>query len=114
MLKKQDITVYGDGEQTRDFVNVKDVVQANIRAVQDNLRGAFNIASGTRVSINNLIQILRENHNDKITVKYVNERPGDVKHSLADISLARTKLHYSPQVGLSEGMKEYIEWAKTI
>jgi UDP-glucose 4-epimerase len=110
MLQNKPILIYGDGEQTRDFVHVDDVVQANIKAAEvTGISGAFNIASGTCVTINRLIEIISENRN--IEIKHVSERFGDVRHSLADISLAHEKFGYNPIVDLEKGIKQYIEWA---
>ena len=113
LLRKEGITIFGDGEQTRDFVHVNDVVQANIKAAESiGVSGAFNIASGTRVTINRLVEIIGRDINTKIV--YGNKRQGDVLHSLADISLAKERINYKPTVELEDGIKEYIEWAKTI
>jgi UDP-glucose 4-epimerase len=112
MLRNETITIFGDGEQTRDFVHVDDVVQANIKAAESiGISGAFNIASGKRVTINRLVEIITKNCNAKI--EYGNKRPGDVLHSLADISFAKEKLNFQPNIELEKGLKEYIEWAKS-
>lgn len=110
MLQNKPILIYGDGEQTRDFVHVDDVVQANIKAAEiKGVTGAFNIASGTRVTINRLVEIISDKR--WVEIKHVNERLGDVRHSLADISLAHEKFNYTPKVDLEQGIKKYIEWA---
>ena len=114
MLKNEPLTIYGDGEQTRDFVNVKDVVQANVKAAESvGISGSFNIASGTRVTINSLVDLITKDNKSTI-INHIGERPGDVKHSLADISLANEKLGYTPKIDLIEGIKEYVEWAKKL
>lgn len=112
MLRNEPLLIYGDGEQTRDFVHVNDVVQANIKAADaEGVSGAFNIASGTRVTINRLVEMITKN-NSKVKIKHGPERPADVRHSLADISLARQKFNYVPSVDLESGIEEYVEWAK--
>ncbi|MEO5991269.1 MAG: NAD-dependent epimerase/dehydratase family protein, partial [Ferruginibacter sp.] len=114
MLGNESLLIYGDGEQTRDFVHVNDVVQANIKAADSyDVSGAFNIASGTRVTINNLVKMIKAENLNSGKVEHVSERAGDVKHSLADISLALKLLNYSPLVELGSGIKEYVEWART-
>lgn len=114
MLRGEPLTIYGDGEQTRDFVNVRDVVQANIRAAQTTgLSGAFNIGSGARITINKLVELLQEASGIKPTVSRGAPRPGDVRHSLADISAARAGFGFEPSCGLEAGLKEYMSWAKT-
>lgn len=113
MLRGEPLTIYGDGEQTRDFVNVRDVVQANIRAAKTTgLSGAFNIGSGTRVTINKLVDLLRDASGIAPFVSHGEPRPGDVRHSLADISAARSGFGFDPSCGLEEGLKEYAGWAK--
>jgi len=116
MLNNEPIVIFGDGEQTRDFVHVDDVIQANMKAANaKGVSGAFNIASGTRVTINELVKMItRDNSSRKVEVIYGDERPGDVRHSLADISLANKMIGYQPTVELENGIKEYVEWVKDI
>ena len=114
MLRDEPLNIYGDGEQTRDFVNVGDIVQANIKAAKTvGMSGAFNIASGTNITINELIRNLELILGKKIKVEYQSPRLGDVRHSLADISAAKHILGYYPMVNLHEGLNEYVAWAKT-
>jgi len=113
MLRGEALTIFGDGEQTRDFVNVKDVVRANIKAAQaEGVSGAFNTASGSRVTINDLVALLNQASGIMPVVEYGAKRPGDVLHSLADISAARRAYDYSPSITLEDGLKEYMAWAK--
>jgi UDP-glucose 4-epimerase len=113
MLRGEPITVFGDGEQTRDFVNVRDVAQANIKAaLASGVSGAFNIGSSTRISINALLDLLSAASGIRPTVRYDAPRPGDVRHSLADISAARSAFGFDPHVGLADGLTEYMEWVK--
>lgn len=115
MLRNEDLIIFGDGEQTRDFVHVNDVVQANINAADSiGLSGAFNIASGTRVTINHLVEMITKGSRDLVSIKYGSERPGDVRHSLADISFAREKFNFDPLVDLESGIEEYVKWARSI
>jgi nucleoside-diphosphate-sugar epimerase len=113
MLRGQTLTIFGDGQQTRDFVNVRDVVQANIQAAGAlGVSGAFNIASGTRISIYGLVEKLKGVSGILPDVVYGPPRLGDVRDSLADISAARNAFGYVPKVGLDEGLSEYITWAR--
>jgi len=89
--------IYGDGEQTRDFTFVADVVQANIRAMESDARGVFNIACGRRVSLNTLASILMEITGTRCSPLYEAPRPGDIRDSLADITRAREAFGYVPQ-----------------
>jgi UDP-glucose 4-epimerase len=110
---QQPIVIFGDGEQTRDFVNVHDVVEANYRAATTpGVCGSFNIASGTRISINDLATLVSQTSGVERTVRHVAPRPGDVRHSLADIGAARAAFGYVPRVTLHEGLPEYVNWAR--
>ena len=113
MLGGEPLTVYGDGEQTRDFVNVRDIARANLLAARARgVSGAFNIASGESVTVNKLVGLMREAGGLSVEVEHAPPRKGDVLHSLADISAARGALGYEPAVNLREGLAEYMAWAK--
>lgn len=113
MLRNESLIIYGDGEQTRDFVNVSDVVQANIKAADSiGVSGAFNIASGKRVTINRLVEMITKNNSNSIKIEHGPERPGDVRHSLADIMLAHQRIKYTPGIDLESGIEEYVKWAR--
>lgn len=112
MLRNEPLVIYGDGEQTRDFVHVDDIVQANIKAADSTgISGAFNIASGKNITINNLVKIITKGESSA-RIEYGRERAGDVRHSLADLSLAHQKINYDPTVDLEKGIGEYIEWTR--
>ena len=114
MLRGEGITIFGDGEQTRDFVNVRDVVQANIKAgMSRGVSGAFNIGSGTRISINALVAQLGTAAQLEPVVTYGPPRPGDVRDSLADIGAARAAFGFEPLVTMEAGLPEYLAWART-
>jgi len=113
ILRSEPVTIFGDGEQTRDFVNVRDVVQANYKAAMArSVSGAFNIASGTRITINQLAVLMQTASGRSVPIVHGAPRPGDVRHSLADISAAANAFGYAPTVDLREGLREYMEWAK--
>lgn len=113
MLRGETLTIFGDGEQTRDFVNVKDVVQANIKAAQAHgVSGAFNLGSGTRVTINELVELVGKAGGIEPKVRHGEPRAGDVRHSLADITAAHEAFGFEPGVGLEKGLAEYMRWAK--
>lgn len=106
------ITVFGDGEQTRDFVNVRDVARVNyLAAVSAGARGAYNIGSGASVTINDLIASIRLAGYPDFKVEYAAPRQGDVRHSQADVSAAARDFGYRPSVSLQAGLVEYLEWA---
>ncbi len=104
--------VFGDGEQSRDFTYVENVVNANLLAAEAKLAGAtlVNIACGERTSLNQLIALLNELTNQKLPAQYSPERAGDVRHSLADVTRAGKLLGYEPMVDIREGLKRTLEW----
>lgn len=111
IMRRQAITIFGDGEQTRDFVNVEDVASANIQsALSPDAAGVFNIGSGTRISINALAQWMQKAARVEVGVEYGPPRPGDVRDSLADIRKAQKYLGYEPAVDLYEGLCAYWTW----
>ena len=107
--------IYGDGEQSRDFTYIANVVDANLRAAESSaaIGKTINIGNGKSVTINELLQTLKElSGNPNVTAEYREARPGDVRHSLADLSLANSLLGYTPQVGLEEGLRLTLDWWK--
>jgi UDP-glucose 4-epimerase len=114
MLRGEPLTIFGDGEQTRDFVNVRDVVQANLKAAAaPGISGAFNIGSGTRITINHLVALLKELGGIEPEVHHGPPRSGDVRDSVADVTAAAAALGYAPSVDMRTGLREYITWART-
>jgi nucleoside-diphosphate-sugar epimerase len=107
-------TIFGDGEQSRDFTFVANAVQANLKACAapaEEVSGrVFNIATGTRFSLNQIFEMLGRIIGFNGPAKYAEPRTGDVKHSLADITLAQKHLGYSPDVGFEEGLKRTVKW----
>ena len=112
LLSGETLTIFSDGEQTRDFVNVADVAEANLRAAAADASGAFNIASGKSITINGLVDLLAEVSGLTPQLEYGPPRKGDVRDSLADVSAARDALGWAPNVGLREGLREYVEWSR--
>lgn len=107
-LKNNEVpSIFGDGEQTRDFVFVSDVVEANMKAVTvDGCAGDFfNIATGNKITLNNLLQILSGIYNIEFNVNYSEVRQGDIKESYAKIDKAVSRLDWSPDVALEPGLK---------
>jgi len=111
--RKEAITIFGDGEQSRDFTYVANAVQANLLAARaaENLQGGiFNVGCGERCSLNDMVRILNELTGSTIVPTYAQTRPGDVKHSLADITRAQTILGYRPAVRFREGLALTLAW----
>lgn len=112
-LRGEPLVIHGDGEQTRDFINVRDVALANYRAaLSQNVSGAFNVASGMRVTINQLASMLAEAGGLEVSIQHGPPRAGDVRHSLADVSAARAAFGFEPGVPLEVGLPEYMSWAR--
>jgi UDP-glucose 4-epimerase len=114
MLAGERPVIYGDGEQTRDFVFVKDVVEANILAAgAEGVSGrVFNIASGESFSVNALVRTINEVLGSSIEPVHAPERPGDIRHSSADIHRAETGLHFEPRAGFRRGLQLTLAWTK--
>jgi len=114
MLKAKSPPIYGDGEQSRDFTFIYDVVEANLQACEakEAPGEVLNIACGNRITINELVERLNKILQTRIEPTYESPRKGDVRHSLADISQARETLHYSPQIGFEEGLERTVQWFK--
>jgi UDP-glucose 4-epimerase len=105
-------TIYGDGEQSRDFTYVANVVRANLLACEAGsaaLGGAYNIGCGERITLNDLIGTLGQILEKEIRPEHVAPRDGDIRHSLAAIDAARDKLGFRPEVGLVEGLRQTVE-----
>ncbi len=112
LLENTAPTIYGDGEQTRDFTYVANVVDGVLKAVK--APGAsgkvVNVATGSRISLNKVFATMRDAVGSQLEVTYGPTRHGDVKDSLADITRARTLLGYEPSVSLEAGLKKTLEW----
>jgi nucleoside-diphosphate-sugar epimerase len=112
MLRGERIPVYGDGEQTRDFTHVSDVVEANVRAIDGPAGRVFNVAGGSRVTVNHVIGTLEELVGRPALVDRQERQAGDQRHTWADTSAAREALGYVPQVGLHEGLATEVNWLR--
>ena len=107
------IVIFGDGEQTRDLINVADVAQANVRVgATAGAVGTFNIASATQISINRLAQLIREMSGRAARIEHGPPRPGDVRDSVADIGAAARAFGFKPVVAIEPGLREYLAWAE--
>lgn len=103
--------IFGDGNQTRDFAFVRDVVKANILSMEkEQAEGIFNIACGQKTRLNQLARIIMEIMGLEADLIYHERRPGDIQDSLADISMAKKELGYEPDYDLISGLRETVEW----
>ena len=114
VLDHRSPAIFGDGEQTRDFTYVKDVVQANIRAMESGAQGIFNVAYCRRISVKELAAMIMEITGSTVPLVFGPPRQGDVRDSLADISRAQEAFGYEPQYTVRTGMEETISWYREL
>ena len=113
IFKGDEIPVFGDGTQTRDFTYVDDAVEANILASEsDSIGEVFNIGGGSRISVTELIKKIEKIIERKAKVKYIEKQKGDVLDTLADVNKARKELAWKPKVKIGEGLKKFVDWWK--
>ncbi|MGB9073543.1 MAG: SDR family oxidoreductase [Terriglobales bacterium] len=117
MLRGEPPTIFGDGETSRDFTHIDNAVSANLLACSapaaECAGRMFNCATGRRITLNETFEALKKLTGYTETAKYAPERAGDVKHSLADISLAQKHLGYKPLVNFEEGLRRTVDWYKS-
>jgi UDP-glucose 4-epimerase len=112
LLQGRPPIIFGDGEQSRDFTYIENVVQANLLAMSaGHLHGeAINIACGERTSLNQLLNVLKKILGSKVSPSYQEPQQGDVRHSLADIRKGKERIKYEPKVGIEIGLKKTVEF----
>ncbi|RLG83915.1 MAG: UDP-glucose 4-epimerase [Thermoprotei archaeon] len=111
IMNNKPLTIYGDGLQTRDFIYVEDVAEANLIALESSVTGSCNIGSGSNISIKDLAyRILRLMGREDLEIVYDEPRRGDIRHSLADISKAIKLLGWKPRTSFEEGLKRTIKY----
>ena len=115
LLNAESLIIFGDGNQVRDFIYVRDVAQANILAMKMDInRGIFNIGTGKGTTVNEIANILRNKINPEIEIKYEPARLEELKHSIADISKAKKMLGFEPKGFIEEKIDEIIEYNKNL
>ena len=107
VLQDKSPAIYGDGEQTRDFTFIKDIIQANIIAAESDATGDINVGTGSNININTLAEAIIKIIGKDLRPIYRESRVGDIKNSLADISRARS-IGYEPHYSLEDGLRETI------
>lgn len=111
LLSDEEIVIYGDGNQTRDFTFVSDAVAANLACMEAEVAGrVFNIGGGSRVSVNYVLDVLQRLSGRKARVRYIEDQKGDVRDTHADTSRARDALDFRPAVTTEEGLRAELEW----
>jgi nucleoside-diphosphate-sugar epimerase len=114
LFENRSPTIYGDGEQTRDFTYVANVVDGVLRACTADVSGmVINVATGSRMSLNQLFRTVRDLTGSHVNPSYGPVRHGDVKDSHADITRARERLGYQPLVSFEEGLRKTVDWYRT-
>ena len=113
MLNGERPVIYGDGEQSRDFTYIDNVTQANVLAAEGDATGvAVNVGCGDRITITELVERINDVLGTDIEPIYDDPRPGDVRHSMADLERVREQLGYDPEIGFQEGLERTVEWFK--
>jgi len=111
VLNDKKIEIYGDGTQTRDFTYISDIIQANLLAAESKVKGeVFNIGGGSRISVNNLIEVIESIVGKKAEIKYSRRQKGDAQRIYADISKAKKMLGYKPEVYIDMGIRKYVNY----
>lgn len=112
LLKGEALPIFGDGEQTRDFTFIDDIVAANILSLADDASGVYNIGGGSRVTLNHVLETLAKLTERPLLVDRAGPQAGDVRHTEADTTRARTTLGYAPLVSLAEGLARHVTWLR--
>lgn len=111
ILNRKPVTIYGDGNQTRDFTYISDVIDSNIKAACSPVKGkSINIGGGSRISVNGMIRVIEEECGWEASTIYDNQQKGDVSDTLADNSMARELLGWVPRVSITAGVGSFVEW----
>ncbi len=104
------IEEYGDAKQTRDFTYISDAVQANLQAAQSDVKGeSFNIGGGSRISVIELVRLIKDAVGKDVQVRHIEAQKGDVRDTYADTTKARKLIGYIPEVGIKDGIKKYVD-----
>jgi UDP-glucose 4-epimerase len=113
MLEGRHPVIYGDGEQTRDYVYVADVVRANVQAVQYEHSGTFNVGTSKETNVNELFRTIRSHIDDSIEEVHEKGRPGEQRRSVLDTSYSKRELGWAPEVELDDGLALTIDWFRS-
>lgn len=115
IAEKREITVFGDGQQTRDFTFIDDIIRANLSSIENGRPGeTYNLGGGTQKKLADILTVIEEISQTELKIRYVEREKGDVPHTYADIQKAKRDLNYAPRVSLEEGLKLEWEWIKAI
>jgi len=113
ILGGDEIVIYGDGKQTRDFTYIDDIVDANLSAMHTDVVGeVINVGGGSRITVNDAIRVIEKVTGKKAKTRYIEEQKGDVRHTAADITRAKKMLGYAPAYDLEKGIAREVEWLR--
>lgn len=112
LIHNEQVTIYGDGEQSRDFVFVKDIIKANIKACESDYNGIINVASGEAITINELYEIIKDVLKSDLEPKYLDERLGDIKHSVANVDKLKNIDFKVDKSKFKDQLEETVNWFK--
>ena len=112
MLNGEPITIFGDGEKTRDFTYIDDIVDANTRLLDNKAIDGkvLNVGSGNRISVNDLVENLSAIIGTEFDIKYTKSQKGDAENTLADVNLAKELIGYEPDFAIEKGLEKFVEW----
>jgi len=112
IIRNEDLTIFGDGTNSRDFTYIKDVIQANLLAAKNDVSGEiFNIGAGSPINLTDLANlILKITNKENLKIIYNEPRAGDIIHSYADISKVKKSLNFEPKYSQEQGLIEYFKW----
>lgn len=110
LLRGQPLAIYGDGEQTRDYIYVEDIARANVMALEQGDGETFNLGTGVNTSLKDLVKTLEIIRGQKVEIEYGPERPGDIKYSYFNIEKVKTLLNWHPQTDLETGLRRTLEF----
>lgn len=113
IMNGEEIEIYGDGEQTRDFTFIDDIVDANIQAFNSDISGeVYNVGGGSRIKLIEAIKMIEEIVGKKANLIYTEPQRGDARHTFSDVSKAETDFGYSPKTDLRSGLEKHHKWLK--
>jgi nucleoside-diphosphate-sugar epimerase len=115
LLSGDEIVIYGDGNQTRDFTFIDDAVAANLACMDAEVAGeVFNVGGGSRISVRRVLEVLKAVSGIEPQVRYIETQKGDVRHTFADTTRAKRELGFRPKVAIAEGLHHQLEWQKAV
>lgn len=115
LLEDRTITIFEDGNQTRDFTFIDDIIDGTLAAAEKGLLGTtYNLGGGSRISVNEVLKVIAEMSEAELKVRYAEKQKGDMRHTYASTEKARQEIGYVPKVQLAEGLKREFEWLRDL